>query len=71
MPRLQPNVDKEDSMDPDKKDETPLFAQLIEERGFNPFALSTGIAKEITSATRTMKETMRGNTHHSPRDVAQ
>ena len=71
MPRPQPTVDKEDSMNPVGSNETPLFAQLIEERGSDPFDLSTEIAAQIALAVKARKEILRDHTDHIRRDVAQ
>jgi hypothetical protein len=70
QPAAQPSVDEGDSMSPADDGETPMFIELVEKHGFNPFALSTEIAKEITSATKT-KENHTRNSDHIPRDVAQ
>ena len=70
MPRPQPTVE-EDSMNPVEKDETPLFAQLIEECGFDPFDLSTEIAAHITLAVKAREEILRDHIHHIVRDAAQ
>jgi hypothetical protein len=58
-------------MSPADDYETPLFIELVGERGFNPFALSTEIAEEIASAAEAIQEIIHENTHYIPRDVAQ
>jgi hypothetical protein len=58
-------------MKPVEKDETPLFAQLIEERGFDPLDLSTEIAAQITSAVKAREKLLRDHIQHIARDAAQ
>lgn len=60
-------VDK-GAMCPVNRDETPLLAQLIEERGFDPFDLSDEVAEDLASAAKARKEMIQAHTGRtSPR----
>ena len=48
-------------------DETPWFAELVEERGYNPFDLSAEVAKEIILATKAVAAIFQEDIHHIPR----
>ncbi len=61
---------KKGSMCPVNRDEPPIFAQLIEERGFDPFNLAAEIAQLITSAARDRKKIVRDDTRYIPRNDA-
>ena len=58
-------------MDPAEEDKIPIFAQLIEECGFDPFEKSTEIAAHINLAVKAREEILRDHTHHIPRDAGQ
>ena len=61
---------KKGCMCPVNRDEPPIFAQLIEERGFDPFDLAAEIAQLITSAARGGKRIIRDDTRYIPRNDA-
>ena len=48
-------------------DEIPWFAELVEERGYNPFDLSAEVAMGIILATKAVTEILQENIHHIPR----
>jgi hypothetical protein len=47
--------------------ETLWFAELVEERGYNPFDLAAEVASEIILATKAAVEILQENVHHIPR----
>jgi hypothetical protein len=48
-------------------DQTPLFAEVVEERGYNPFDLAAEVAQEIILATKAAAGILQGNLRHVPR----
>jgi hypothetical protein len=48
-------------------DQTPWFAELVEERGSNPFDVAAEAAKEIILATKAAAEILHENLHHISR----
>ena len=48
-------------------DETPWFAELVKERGYDPFDLSAEVAQEIILVTKVVAEILHGNIHRIPR----
>src|SRR3954471_4467239 len=49
--------------------ETLWFAELVEERGYNPFDLAAEVAREIILATKAAAEILQENIHHIPRSA--
>jgi hypothetical protein len=47
--------------------QTLWFAELVEERGYNPFDLAAEVAREIILATKAAAEILQENIHHVPR----
>jgi hypothetical protein len=48
-------------------DQTPLFAEVVEEHGYNPFDLAAEVAQEIILATKAAAGILQGNLRHVPR----
>jgi len=48
-------------------EKTPLFAELVKKRGYDPFDLSAEIAQEIKLASKAVVEIFQGNIHRIPR----
>jgi hypothetical protein len=48
-------------------DQTPWFAELVEERGYNPFDVAAEIGVEIILATKAVAKILHENLQHIPR----
>jgi hypothetical protein len=48
-------------------DQTPWFAELVEECGYNPFDVAAEIGVEIILATKAVAEILHENFQHIPR----